>query len=472
MSRTTGPADRGPVVADGFVVTYAAVIRGPDGQRIATSSGDEPITYIHGQTSILEPLHAALSGRCAGDGFELVVAAADAAGERDPSLVRQVSRAYLAAPEVGAWVAFTEALPDGSQQRRSAQVVAFDDTTITLDGNPPLAGLSLHFEVEVLSVREATPEERDEGRPASFPFDLLTFRAFPGPVGAALRSVGEVSMFPPYPWGQWLYGGLLTSQLAHLSGDVIELGVGLGGMSVFLAKLTGRRLVALDSFEGLPEPHPVHDNPYFLRGVYDGETPLIDRVRALVVEHEVDAQVQLVPGFFEDTVGKLPPQASYVFAHLDSDLHASVLVSLEAVYDRVVDGGVIVIDDFFHPAQGPARALADFFNARGHRPVLQVVFPYSVGLVKGSEAAERAARAVDGNVYAFDWLRGDGLFMDRLRISVDRAAPRSRSGRNARDLLEVLSRPTPRASDVYRYLAALEDFWPTLAGGFPAVARI
>jgi O-methyltransferase len=272
-------------------------------------------------------------------------------------------------------------------------------------------------------------------------------------------------MTPPYPWGQWFYGDLLERRCAHLDGDVIEAGVGAGGMSFFLAltlKDLGleKRVLAADSFQGLPQPHPVKDNPYFSRGEYGREV-----VRAGGLEGEVwlvaaglgvGDMVVPVAGFFEDTLPHLDEQLRFCFVHVDADLYDSVLCALECLYDRLVDGGMIAIDDFFHPGQGPARAAAEFFAARGLHPTYHVVFPYAAVVVKG-RTTEGPRRSVDGNTYSFAWLRRDRVFVDAVAQSAERGGRRAR--RNAELLLELLRTDTERRSDVYDYWRALEEFF-------------
>jgi O-methyltransferase len=286
-------------------------------------------------------------------------------------------------------------------------------------------------------------------------------------------------MTPPYPWGQWLYGDLVERVCADLGGDLIEAGVGNGAMSIFLAltlKDLGleKRVLAADSFQGLPEPDPVKDNPYFTRGEYgrNGDADGLERELWLAAAGlGVGDRVVPVPGFFEDTLRQLDDDLSFCFLHIDADLFASVLCALESLYDRVVDGGLIAIDDFFHPGQGPARAAAEFFAARGVRPIYRVAFPYAVVVVKG-DTPERVARSVDGNTYSFEWLRRDEVFVDAVSSSAERAHGRARL--NAELLLDLLHGDVDRRSDVYDYWRALEDFfaWTDVLPGQRAAHRL
>src|SRR4051794_9649731 len=133
-----------------------------------------------------------------------------------------------------------------------------------------------------------------------FPFDLFEFRELPGQLGSDIRSLARYSMFPPFPWGQWLYGRLIEDNIQRVEGDFIDLGVGKGGMSLFLglrARDHQRKMYSLDSFTGLPALHPELDNPVFREGDYgppDGRaiTQWKDRLQNKVKEYGLQDVVE------------------------------------------------------------------------------------------------------------------------------------------------------------------------------------
>jgi len=313
----------------------------------------------------------------------------------------------------------------------------------------------------------------------SFPFDVFAASGFPAPLGELIEQVRPVSMLPPHPWGQWVYGRVFTARCASLRGDILEAGVGMGGMSFFLALLVRqlgqeRQVLSVDSFEGLPAPDARKDNPYFAQGLYGPQTPQSDPLAELfaggddaalecfrmrAVEFGVEDHVRPVQGFFEDVFPELEADRSFCFVHIDGDLFESVYCALDQLWDRVVGGGVIAIDDFFHPGQGPLRAASEFFNERGLTPVYHVCFPYSVFLIK--EDWGRPSRCVDGNAYSLEWLRRDRL----LQQALERSRKPSRKDRRARDncalLLETLSSPA-YPGEIYDYWRSLEQFWASI----------
>jgi FKBP-type peptidyl-prolyl cis-trans isomerase 2 len=460
-------------VEQNTVVIYDCTVHDEAGDLVQASAPDDPLRWLAGASGLMPAVSKALMGRRASERVEIVAEPVDAMGERDPSLVRTVPRSGLAGAVVGSWVQFMERWSDDSERLYTGTVVSMTEDTAVLDANHALAGQRLQVVLEVRAVRAATQDELRAGSALGFPFDVFAHRGFPGELGRRLRDVEAQCMFPPYPWGQWLYGRLLDERCARLDGDLIELGVGLGGTSLFIAEWArdhGRRVWCLDTFAGLP-PGRVEDNPYFLPGVYRGQTPLLPRFEALVAERGLGEVVETREGLFADTLPQLP-EGALCFAHLDSDRYETVLDSLEGVWDRLVDGGLLVVDDFFHHAQGPARACPAFFNARGLAPVFHVSFPYSVVVVKGETAAGRGGRSLDGNVYSFAWMRADETLRAVVAASLAREAAGTRSRELCAGFAAFLAEETARTSDVYVYWAALEAFWDGLAHGFGGVLEI
>jgi predicted O-methyltransferase YrrM len=165
---------------------------------------------------------------------------------------------------------------------------------------------------------------------------------------------------------------LLESTLG-LEGDVIECGVYRGASLVRLAHTLHehaphKTLYGLDSFQGFPEENvDVCDvGPQrSLSGIkgkfrFCADTP--ERLERIFQTYGVRAE--LAPGYFVDT---LPRFAShrFCFVHLDVDLYASYKECLEALYDRLTPGGVIVFDEWnFDAWPGSTRAIKEFLEGR------------------------------------------------------------------------------------------------------------
>jgi FKBP-type peptidyl-prolyl cis-trans isomerase SlyD len=151
MSDLTVAKDR--VVAINYRLTV-------EGSEVDSSHGRGPLNYLHGHANIVAGLERALEGRAVGDEVELDVPPDAGYGSRDEERLVQVTRDQLGFdPEVGTVV--RAQLPDGREQHLMIAEVEGDQ--ITLDGNHPLAGETLHFEVSIDSIREATPEELEKG---------------------------------------------------------------------------------------------------------------------------------------------------------------------------------------------------------------------------------------------------------------------------------------------------------------------
>ena len=149
-------------VADRCVVTLAYTLRNAGGAVLDQAGAHEPFVYLHGRASIVPGLEQALAGRSAGERCNVTLAPGAGYGERDEGLVQVVERGQFDTRtplEVG--MQFHTRDRQGQVQMVTITAIAGDD--ITIDANHPLAGETLHFEVEVLGVREATLEELAHG---------------------------------------------------------------------------------------------------------------------------------------------------------------------------------------------------------------------------------------------------------------------------------------------------------------------
>lgn len=128
-----------------------------DGKQIDTSVGGSPLGYLHGNGYLISGLEKKLEGKTVGDKFTADIKPKDAYGEYDPQLVVAVDRKQFefdGEMEIG--MQFQVMTPAGPSIVRVTQI---DGDKITIDGNHELAGKVLHFDVEVVEVREPTEEE-------------------------------------------------------------------------------------------------------------------------------------------------------------------------------------------------------------------------------------------------------------------------------------------------------------------------
>ena len=147
-------------IAANTVVSIDYTLTNDVGEVLDSSKGAEPLAYIHGTGQIIPGLENALVGKQQGDAFKVRIEAPDAYGDRDESRVITANRAQFGGeePEVGLQVQAEG--PGGSQVLR---IVSVEGDVVTLDGNHPLAGLPLTFDVTVVGVRAATKQELKHG---------------------------------------------------------------------------------------------------------------------------------------------------------------------------------------------------------------------------------------------------------------------------------------------------------------------
>ena len=145
-----------PIATDD-VVTIHYTLKDDTDKVIDSSSGGEPLAYLHGHGNIVPGLERELAGKSVGERLTVRVPAAEGYGEYDRALVQKVPRRALkgiANLKVGM------RLQAGHQ---AVTVTHIGGDMVTLDGNHPLAGKSLNFDIEITAVREATQEELEHG---------------------------------------------------------------------------------------------------------------------------------------------------------------------------------------------------------------------------------------------------------------------------------------------------------------------
>jgi FKBP-type peptidyl-prolyl cis-trans isomerase SlyD len=133
----------------------------PQGEVLDTSEGRGPLTYIHGAGGLIPGLETALEGKAAGQTFTVTIPPEAAYGEKDPAMVQPIPRSNFGAiKDIHVGQQFHARGPHGV---RVVTVVGVNDDTVTVDGNHPLAGVTLNFDVTIVDVRDATEEEIAHG---------------------------------------------------------------------------------------------------------------------------------------------------------------------------------------------------------------------------------------------------------------------------------------------------------------------
>jgi FKBP-type peptidyl-prolyl cis-trans isomerase SlyD len=150
------------LIGENSVVTVHYKLTDDDGKLIDSSEGNEPMAYLHGAGNIISGLEKALVGKSEGDSLTVRIEPADGYGEADPEGTKVIERAaFEGVDEIEVGMSFEAQAPDGSAQQIFVKKVEGDQ--VTIDINHPLAGIPLNFDVQIISVRESTEEERTHG---------------------------------------------------------------------------------------------------------------------------------------------------------------------------------------------------------------------------------------------------------------------------------------------------------------------
>jgi len=148
-------------IAQNSVVAFHYTLTNDAGEVLDSSEGREPLTYLHGAGNIIPGLEKQLEGRTAGDKLQAQVAPEEGYGEIQPQLVQEVPRdAFQGVESVEPGMQFQAQTQGGPLMVTVTQI---EGDTVTVDGNHPLAGQSLNFDVEIAEVREASEEEAEHG---------------------------------------------------------------------------------------------------------------------------------------------------------------------------------------------------------------------------------------------------------------------------------------------------------------------
>lgn len=143
------------------VVTLDYTLTNPAGEQLDTSQGGEPLAYLHGIGQIIPGLERALDGHADGDALTIVIPPDEAYGARRDALVQAVPRkSFGNVPDIAPGMQFQANTQHGP---RIVTVTKVDGDEVTVDANHPLAGITLHFDVKIVGVRDATPEELAHG---------------------------------------------------------------------------------------------------------------------------------------------------------------------------------------------------------------------------------------------------------------------------------------------------------------------
>ncbi|RLJ70764.1 FKBP-type peptidyl-prolyl cis-trans isomerase SlyD [Hydrogenivirga caldilitoris] len=141
------------------VVSFHYTLKDKETGSVIESSkeGGQPVSFLVGAGEIIPGLESRMLGMTVGESRDIEVPAEEAYGPRNPELIQKAPREYFQNVPLEKGLPLQAQTPEGKVI--NMVVVDFDEQTVTVDMNHPLAGRDLVFEIEILDVREASPDE-------------------------------------------------------------------------------------------------------------------------------------------------------------------------------------------------------------------------------------------------------------------------------------------------------------------------
>lgn len=147
-------------IENGKVVSFHYKVFGEDGAMIE-ETGEQPMLALHGADNMIAGVEKALTGRSAGDHFEVTVTPEEGYGVAQPANIQRISAKYLR--HAGKLRPGMQVPVHTDQGQRWVTVLKVGLKTVDVDANHPLAGRTLRFVIDVVDVRDATEEEKSHG---------------------------------------------------------------------------------------------------------------------------------------------------------------------------------------------------------------------------------------------------------------------------------------------------------------------
>jgi len=173
-----------------------------------------------------------------------------------------------------------------------------------------------------------------------------------------------------------LYFNRMFNVISSIEGDIVECGVGEGKTFFLLAFLISndrkrRKLWGFDSFEGFPEP--TSEDESFRKpkkGEWAGTSPedVIDLLRRVGIDKKfIEEDIIIKKGFFRQTLNSYRGNQISLL-HIDADLYDSYKVTLKELFPRVIEGGVVLFDEYNSPKwPGVTKAVDEYFEGTEYK---------------------------------------------------------------------------------------------------------
>lgn len=149
------------VVENGHVVSITYTLKDENGEIIDTSEGRDPLSFIQGAGSVIPGMEKAVMGKEEGEKFSVTIPAEEGYGDYNSELIFTLKK-----DKIDGIDSFEKGMQVQAQTQEGTQVLTvkdIHDDSVQFDGNHPLAGKDLHFDIDINNVREATEEEEQHG---------------------------------------------------------------------------------------------------------------------------------------------------------------------------------------------------------------------------------------------------------------------------------------------------------------------
>ena len=142
------------------VIAFNYVLKNAQGELLDASEPNQPMPFLEGKMQIIPKLEEIISKMSEGDKKKVELKASDAYGDFNQKMIIEVEKNELAHIniELGSHLQLNM-----GDETKVVRVAKMTDTHVTLDGNHPLAGVDLSFDVEVIMIRPATKDEIQHG---------------------------------------------------------------------------------------------------------------------------------------------------------------------------------------------------------------------------------------------------------------------------------------------------------------------
>ena len=148
-------------ISDKTAASFHYTLKNSAGEVLDSSAGNEALSYLQGGGNIVPGLERQMLGKSVGDKFHATVQPEEGYGVPNPAMLRVVPKnAFPEDVELAVGMQFGTQTPNGPA---AIVIKSIEADSVTVDGNHPLAGVTLHFEIEITDVREASLEELQHG---------------------------------------------------------------------------------------------------------------------------------------------------------------------------------------------------------------------------------------------------------------------------------------------------------------------